>query len=282
MEAPLGPWTSDPASFDRTVEGDLPADVVAARAKQIAADDALAARVAVRKRYLDALAQAGAQWRAGLPEATPAELEAQVRARLHGVRTARPRGGWLRYAAAASVLIGIGLLALFTAPTHVTAVPQGVLDAAALLDTGAPFDPATGGCESTPGNPHDFPTVRSGELRVANCGQDDPAPSAEQRAVRARLLGGVSPERAEGFDVQPLTVVGYVAVPEPGTKPSARIGKTDLGDTIVYDVLYDQTRAYLAVKKSLVVKRGECAACHNGSREGQANPHYIELRRWKR
>ena len=83
-------------------------------------------------------------------------------------------------------------------------------------------------------------------------------------------------------DLDEVESVGYVAVPEKGTRPSADVGKTDLGEVIVYDILYGRTRYYLAVRADVVTQRGDCAACHNKSREGQKNPHRIELRTWRR
>lgn len=258
---PTPAWHDDPLELDRFVDGELAPDVRAAREAEIAADPALSERVAARRAFLDHLATRGAAWRAARAAATPIGLEARVRAALsRRERAARPR--IFAYAAAALVVLGVGLA--FFRPDRTQeaeAAPVAVLAARAALETAQPRGEAC--ADSDPTSPFAFPPVRDGELDVVGC---DDTPS--RSGLRPAVLRG----REE--------TIGFVAVPEPGTRASPTVGKTVLGDVIVYDVQYGDTRAYLAARTRFVEERGDCAACHNRSREGQRNPHYIELRRW--
>ena len=96
-----------------------------------------------------------------------------------------------------------------------------------------------------------------------------PDPDAHRKArLTARL---VRPET--------LPVVGIVAVPDPDGPRGADIGKTDLGDVLVYDVAYGRTRYYLGVPKREAIRKGDCRMCHHADRLDGRNPHRIVLRR---
>ncbi len=279
------PWHTDPLEIDRTIEGELPAELAASRQAEIAADPELRERVGRRARFLEALSREGRAYRAGLPSAMPLGLGARVRASLEaasdvadpsaqgGLHQTRPtpaasRWSLWRLTAAAVLLLGLGTRLLDGQGTGTAnAIPRAVLDAADLLQRDGVSEEEMAGCAAEVSSPYNFPPVRDGELEVASC----VGAKKGQPGTRARL-----------YRPEDLPVVGFVAVPEEGTRRSPVIGKTDLGAVIVYDVLYGDSRAYLAVRRDFVVARGDCAACHDRSRDGQKNPHYIELRRWSR
>ena len=276
---PDTPWHADPLEIDRTLEGELPEQVAATRRAEIEADPALRARLDRRAGFLDALAGEGAAYRAGVRAEMPTGLEARVRESLTSTvgsgeptapsaAAAASRWSLWRLTAAAVLLLGLGTFVLDgPGPQNANAIPRPVLDAADLLQHDGISEGDVAGCAVDSGSPYDFPPVRDGELEVATCVEG----KAGSPGTRARL-----------YRPEDLPVVGFIAVPEEGTRRSTRIGKTDLGGVIVYDVLYGDSRAYLAVRRDFVVERGDCAACHDRSRDGQKNPHYIELRRWSR
>ncbi len=257
-------WHDDPLEVDRYLDGECTDDERAARAADLDRDAALRQRVDARRAFLDALSAHGEARRASLRARMPAGLPDRVTSALR-----RPRVPWMRYAAAAVLVLGVGVALSTFATDDVEAIPPAVLDAARIAEDG--FDAREWeelGCVEGETNPYTFPPVRLGELSVGGCRM----PGSDDGKTAARLE----------IDLGETTSVGYVAVPEKGTRQSADVGKTVLGDVVVYDILYGRTRYYLAVRADVVKERGDCAACHNKSREGQKNPHRIELRAWRR
>ncbi len=255
------PWHLDPIEIDRFLDGELSAGEAAARAEDLARNPELSRRVALRKAFLERLGRSGAAWQVAVRTDVPDGLVDRVHGALSRRRTLRlPRV--FAYAAAAVVLLALGSFFLpEEKQEQADAAPAGVLLARHALEASMPQE---GGCaEGGPASPFAFPPVQEGELDVVGCDEAAHAPGLRPAVLRGQEQ-----------------IIGFVAVPEPGTRKSPKVGKTLLGDVVVYDVQYGDSRAYLAVPQRFVEKRGDCAACHNRSRDGQKNPHYIELRRW--
>ena len=261
MSEGAAPPTTDPAELDRFLDGACTPTEADAWTAAIAADPDLAERIATRRAFLGGLQRAGRRVVAAERAAVPPGLEARVRSGL-AASGSRQRSTIWRYAAAAVVVLAIGVAWALHDPEDAVAVPQAVLSAAEIARTSAPAAPSAG-CDDPDTSPHAFPLVRDGELYVATCEPDD------SNGTRARL-----------HHVEDGPVVGYVAVPDDVKSRASTVGKTVLGDVIVYDVMFGRSRAYLAVKSDFVAKNGECAACHDKTRVGKRNPHLIELRRW--
>ncbi len=261
-------WYDDPAEFDRTLEGELPAALRAEREADLAADPALAARAAARRRFLAGLADAGTSYRADLSASMPKGLGPRVDAALAAPSDApTPMLRWA-VAAAAALLLGLGAIFFVDDPKQTAvAMPPAVIHAAHAAT--AP-DPGPQGCKDDEGgSPLRFPPVRDG-LRIWACAEKD---------------GGTVAKR---YRPEELPSVGYAAMPAPGVTPGPNVGRTDLGDTVVYDITYGRKSHYIAVRKawlerqrSLTPGRQSCRACHHLSRVGQENPHKIIKRSWK-
>lgn len=271
MNTPMNsPWHHDPIEVDRYLDSEGADAERAARAAELEADPEAAARIAARERWLQGLAKAGAPTGAALNAlAMPAGLERRIREALQDAAATpaahahRAPRRLLTYAAAAVVLVAVGLITLLSESSTVEAMPPEVLDArAALMD----LQDGIGGCrENAITSPHAFPGVRDGALSVSGC----------EETAEGKLLGRLRGERE-------TTVAGFVARAESGTNPSHRIGKTILGDVVVFDIHYGDATAFIAAKRSVVAAHGSCVVCHNRSREGLKNPHDIVLRTWKR
>ncbi len=111
------------------------------------------------------------------------------------------------------------------------------------------------------------------------------APSAPP--AKARPCTRVWP-RCERGEQNPGAAIGYAAVAAEGVERGPDIGMTELGDMVVYDLIYGRRRHYLAVSTKWLRAvdarhpgRASCRACHNRSREGQPNPHNIVQRSWR-
>lgn len=267
------PWHHDPAEFDRTLEGELPAEDRAAREADLAGDPALAARAEARRRFLEGLAAEGRAWRGGLATAMPVGLEGRVRAALAGADAAEASDApvpLLRWAVATAAVLLLGVGATFFvggSDDDAVAMPIAVMHAARAA---AAPDPGPQGCDDQAiGSPLRFPPVRDG-LRIWACVQRD---------------GGTV---AKLYRPEELPSVGYAAMPAPGVDRGADVGRTDLGDTVVFDITYGRKAHYIAVRKSwlerqrsLTPGRESCRACHHLSRVGKENPHRIIERSWK-
>ncbi len=265
-------WTQDPAEIDRTIEGELPPAEREARAAVLAADAALAARVEARRRFLAGLAAAGRSADTQARAAVPPELAARVGAALAAGDAAGagapPRLLRLALATAAVLLLGLGA-SFFVGGDEgdAVAMPPAVLDAA---EAAVAADPGPRGCAHDEAeSPLRFPPVRDG-LRIWACVERD---------------GGTV---AKLYRPEELPSVGYAAMPAPGTAPGATVGRTDLGDTVVFDIAYGRKAHYIAVRKDwlerqrmLTPGRESCRACHHLSRVGKDNPHKIVERSWK-
>jgi len=259
-------WQDDPAELDRTLDGQLEPAALAARLAEADADPALAAHLAARRRFLEGLAGVGTHYRRELAAATPSDLEGRVRTSL-----TTPQRSPLRWAiaAAAVLLVGLGISLFADRGGHAAqAMPPAVIQAAE-----AARSPDTGprGCE-TPAelSPLRFPPVREGSLLVWACVE-------KNGSTIAKL-----------YRPEELPSVGYAAVPAPGVDPGPNVGRTNLGDTVVFDIAYGRKVHYLAVRTSwlerqrvLTPGRQSCRACHHLSRVGQDNPHKIVERSWR-
>lgn len=265
--APEPPWHHVPAEIDRMIEGELPAAERAAREADVAADPALAARVAARQRFLGGLAAAGGAYRAGLATAVPDLLEGRVRDALAAPHAPAPRTLRWALATAAVLLIGLGVgLLQDDGEDDAMAMPPAVLEAAEAAREG---EPGPRGCKEDERGPLRFPPVRDG-LRIWAC---------------AERHGGVV---AKLHRPEELPSIGYAAMPADGVAEGPTVGRTDLGDTVVFDIRYGKEAHYLAVRKAWLVRqrqltpgRESCRACHHRSRVGQPNPHRIIERSWK-
>lgn len=265
---PSGHWSDDPAEVDRTLEGQLPDDLQAARRAEIAGEPALRDRMARREEFLAALAFAGESWRASLPGQVPGGLEARVRkALLVGAPTTNHMLRWATVAAALLV-ITLGASFWFDGGSQAEAMPPEVLKAIDAARSSAE-GPRTCTDEGET-SPKRFPPVRDGALKVWRCVHDE-------RGTVAKL-----------YRPEDLPSIGYVAVAEHGAGRGPDIGMTDLGDMVVFDVAYGSQRHYLAVRgawfehqERVTPGRASCVACHNRSRDGKANPHSIVKRSWE-
>lgn len=261
------PWSADPVELDRTIDGELPDDALAARRAEIAGDLDLRRRFERREEFLSTLRFAGEAWRRDLPKHVPPDLEARVR---HALLTAPALSrAWPRWVAAAAVLLlALGSSFFFDRGQEAVAMPPEVLKAVEAARSSAE---GPRGCnDESPANPKHFPPVRDGALRIWRCVTDD-------RGTVAKL-----------YRPEDLPSIGYVAVAEQGAGNGPDIGMTDLGDMIVFDVAYGSQRHYLALRKEwyedqerMTPDRASCVACHNRSRDGKANPHNIVKRSWR-
>lgn len=225
-----------------------------------------------------AVDRARALYREQLAGADVRLLQARIEQSLaHAARPAARGGRWRRAAAAALLFVAVGAAALFGLPTQgdedmAYAVPLAALDAADIARN-VPYGldlERVRSCTGSAGRPiYAFPPVRDNVFVVERCAVDPqrPAATATGERVRGRL---VRPED--------LPVVGLVAVPDEDTRRGADIGKTDLGDIVVYDVSYGRTRYYLGVSKREAVEKGDCMVCHHAERVRGSNPHRIVLR----
>lgn len=239
-------------------------------------------------RFARVLRQARALHRSRIEGADVRLLEARIQQALAAtgrpadvypadVRPAGRQRGWRRTAVAALLFVAVGATALFGLPTGgdedvAYAVPLAALDAADIARN-VPYGldlERVRSCTGSAGRPiYAFPPVRDNVFVVERCAVDSQGPTAKATGerVRGRL---VRPED--------LPVVGLVAVPDDDTRRGADIGKTDLGDIVVYDVSYGRTRYYLGVSKREVVEKGDCRVCHHADRVQGSNPHRIVLR----
>jgi hypothetical protein len=263
-ETPDRSWTTDPAELDRTLEGQLDPAEAARRRALLQADPRLAEQAAGRTRFLTGLREAGATWRAGLRTRMPEGLESRVRAALARRAWRPPR--WI--AAAALVLLGLGVALWWGDRSPVEAMPPAVLSAAqAAREAGE----GPRGCSASGSQgPLAFPPVRDGSLLVYACVEKN-----------GQLV-------AQLYRPEELPSVGYAAVAAPGTRRGPVIGRTDLGDVVVFDIPYGRKVHYLAVNARWLAEqrartpgRESCRACHNLSRVGKPNPHDIVQRSWK-
>lgn len=270
MTTPL--WHQDETEIDRTLDGELPAEELAVRQAAIDADPALAARVAARRRFLDGLRAAGLTYRDGLEDAMPEGLAARIETALAEppVEAAAAHPRLLRWAMATAAVLVAGLVAgLFVDGDEDAAVamPPAVIEAA---EAARSPDPGPRGCNHDDGlGPLAFPPVKDG-LRIWAC---------------ADRHGGTV---AKLYRPEELPSVGYAAMPAPGVEPGPTVGRTDLGDTVVFDITYGRKAHYIAVRKAwlerqrqLTPGRQSCRACHHLSRVGMENPHTIIERSWK-
>jgi hypothetical protein len=253
------PWHADPLEVDRHLDGEeVPAER-AARAADLASDARLARRVAARGAFLAALRAPRGREASSLPPG----LEARVRARLAAARSPR-RLRWA--AAAAALLVAVGAGVLVASREEAQALPEEIRVAVALAAQPAPGAEGRA-CGEGSTHPGHFPAVREEAWSVARCVEGE----GEEPSTHAVL-----------FRLTDTTRVGYVAVPQAGTREAREVGMTTVGDTIVFDVAYGRTRYYLAAPARFVAERGTCAACHGPERAGAANPHRIVERRWDR
>ncbi|MFM8979414.1 MAG: hypothetical protein ACKOSS_02980, partial [Planctomycetia bacterium] len=264
---------TDPLEVDRWLDGEGTADERAARARDVAADPALAARLEARAAFLHALAL-GRQGAPALPEATRervlaalAQPTAAAPARLRLLGRAR---GWL--AAAAAVLVALGAWAGWHG-SRAEAVPTPAQLAVRLLDWTPATSEGVAGCADASPSPQTFVLVQDGELEIRACEEPGQAPGVSRALLRR-------PEE--------LPAVGFVAVPAPGARPGSEIGITEMGQdgVVVFDVSDHGKRVYLAVDGAALRARhpgrGDawtCAACHGPARQALPNPHRIVLRR---
>lgn len=261
----------DPLAIDRWLDGEAPPQEVASIEAAVAADAALAARVAARRDFLQQVSRSGKVARARIADSLPAHVDARVRLALAARR--RRRIAWPAVAAAATVLIAFGavLWSSGSEPVEAKVVPMGVLRA---IDFAAPSDgPESPGACATSGDfsPLESSVIRMGKYLVSNC---DRAPEV----ASARL---VRPEE--------LPVVGWAATRETKDVRGPDIGMTVLTNYVIFDVARGRKREYLAVARKhydelsrKTPDRASCIVCHNRSREGQDNPHEIRARAWSR
>ena len=176
----------------------------------------------------------------------------------------------LQWAVATAAVLLIGLVTgLFIDGDdgQAEAMPPAVIEAA---EAARSADPGPRGCNHDDGqSPLRFPPVRDG-LRIWAC---------------ADRHGGTV---AKLYRPEELPSVGYAAMPAPGVAPGPTVGRTDLGDTVVFDITYGRESHYIAVRKQwlerqrqLTPGRESCRACHHLSRVGKENPHKIIERSWK-
>lgn len=261
-------WTLDPAEIDRTLEGQVDPATADVRRAQIAADPELAARLAARRTFLEGLAAAGRAWRSALPERVPAGVALRMTASL--ARGRRPRARVRRWMAAAALLVvGVGAALVFgLGGSDVQAMPPSVIRAA---EAARAAGEGPRGCDAPQASsPLAFPPVRDGTLLVYACIQ-------RGDETIAKL-----------YRPEELPSVGYAAVAAPGVTPGPTIGRTDLGDQVVFDLAYGRKVHYLAVNAAWLAQqrirtpgRESCRACHHLSRIDQPNPHTIVQRSWR-
>lgn len=279
---PPSPWHADPLEVDRYLDGEGPPAEREARARELAADPALAARLEARAAFLRALGRAreAARPAPGLQERVQALLAAEAAAapptaapQPAGGRRLRLLRGGRSWAAAAAVLLVAGGAWLGWRGTPAEAVPTPAELAVRLLDWQPGRTEGVAGCADASPSPHTFVLVQDGELEIRACEEPDGAQGMSRALLRR-------PEE--------LPAVGFVAVPAPGARPSSEIGITEMGRSgvVVFDVLDHGKRVYLAVDGAALRARHAgardawtCAACHGPARQAMDNPHRIVLRR---
>ena len=256
---------SSPATVDRWLDGESPADEAARLESALRDDPQLAARVAARRRYLATLASAGQAYRNGLAAQMPAHVDARVRLALAGRR--QRRLPWPALAAAATLLLAVGAFLWSQQPEQAEAVPAAILRA---VDHAALDANRAGTCASEDEVTRNSALVQMGDYQVADCRGGGSEPSARLARVRD------------------LPVVGWAATRTTDEVKGPDIGMTVLQNYVVFDVARGRQREYLAVARVLYdelerqkPKRASCVVCHNRSREGQENPHDIKLRKWR-
>jgi hypothetical protein len=265
-QSPTPPaWFDDPLEIDRYLDGELDPATQAARDADVAAGRAPAS-ILERRREFAALAAAGARWRAELPAAVPAGLESRVRFALQRDRRTAPRRWFVAAAAVLLVALGIGLFS--SHGERAEAMPPEVIKAVDAART-SPSGPRDCDADGEAG-PNLFPPVQDGSLSVWRCREDG-------RGTVAKL-----------YRPEELPSLGYAAVAAEGVDRGPDLGRTDIGDMVVYDLVYGRRAHYLAVSKAWLQQvearhpgRASCRACHNRSREGQKNPHNIVERSWR-
>jgi hypothetical protein len=260
-------WSLDPREVDRFLEEDLlPAERIV-REAEAASDASVASRLAARRDYLRRVSSALRRDGAAERDARDlASLEARVRDALARDRAGLPAGRTGRRLALAALPAAALLLVAWTlgllggGAREAEATPAEVVRAADLLRAGPVAARPVGGCtdeDST--SPFRFPLVAQREMAVRGCA--DPAGEKRTEAVLIRL--------------EDLSVVGFVAVPDPGTKEGPEIGVTRFEDAVVFDVRIGGAAYYLAVPREVVERRGSCAACHSPARAASPNPHRL-------
>jgi hypothetical protein len=256
-------WTDDPLERTRFVDGEMPSDERALRARELLANPAARARVDHDAR-LAALVRASGDVR---PLPAP-DLEARVRAAL-----ARDRRAWGRPAArralaiAASVLVAGGA-AVFAfrgeVPESAAAGREVRLAVEALrrAEMGTlPGGPSSGGsCEEGVASPHRFPLVVNGEAAVESCS------TAEHETVSVLRR-----------DDDPTRRKGLVVVPWDGLSSATDVGWTRVEDMVVFDVAIGRAKYYLAARWDGLAGTPACVACHGPARASNParNPHHF-------
>lgn len=259
-------WFDDAVEIDRYLEGELDPATRSARDADVAAGRVPAAHIERRRTELGALAAAGARWRAeGLPQ-LPAGLEDRVLAALERDRRPVPMR-WVA-AAAAVLIVGLGIGVFGSRGEQAEAMPPEIIKAVDEARLG-PTTPR--GCDADDqAGPNLFPPVQDGSLSVWRCSEDG---------------GGTV---AKLYRPEDLPSIGYAAVAAEGVDRGPDLGRTDLDDMVVFDLVYGRRRHYLAVRKEWLAQveaddpgRSSCRACHNLSRQGEENPHNIVQRSWR-
>lgn len=266
-------WHADPLEVDRWLDGEGSPAEREARARDLARDPALAARVEARKAFLGLLATGrspspqDAVAQARLREALAREASSPAPARM---RLLRRWQGWA--AAAAVLLVALGAWSGWGL-SRAIAVETPAEMAVRLLDWIPSGSEGVAGCAEAGPSPQTFVLVQDGELEIRACEE-----GTEGQDLSRALL-----RRPED-----LPAVGFVAVPAPGARRSSEIGITEMGEdgVVVFDVLDHGKRVYLAVDTASLRQRhpgkGDawtCAACHGAARQAMDNPHRIVLRR---
>jgi hypothetical protein len=260
----VGDWTRDPLEIDRFLDGEMDARERSHREARVARDPGLARRLAGRRAFLAAVAAAAS---AGRPdESQTLALETRVRSALAGARRRRRllRSAPVAAAVAAVLLVVVGTGVL--APQADALEPEARLARATWLrgqDGARDLDGPT--CAPARAeSPWRFPLVERRELGVHGCAE----PEGGGGAVQAVLY---RPDDQE--------TVGYVARRDPGVRASHDIGVLRLDDVVIFDVRLGGAAYWLAVAREAVERSGSCRACHNRTREGDANPHRFLERR---
>jgi len=257
-------WFEDPLEVDRYLDGACEAAEAASRRDDLAARPEIARRLAARRAFLEGLTAAGARWRTEARTRMAPDLESRVRFALRREPASRR---WL-VAAAAVLVAAFGLSFLGGDADDAAAMPPEVIQAVDAARTTADGPRGCAVREDT--GPMQFPPVKDGALRVWRCREDG------DRTV------------AKLYRPEELPSIGYAAVATEGVDRGPDLGQTDLGDMVVYDLVYGRRAHYLAVSKAWLEEverespgRSSCRACHNLSREGRPNPHNIVQRSWR-
>ena len=264
-------WTDDPLERTRFVDGEMPSDERAGRARELLSDPAARARVDDDAR-LAALVRASG----GLRPLPSPDLEARVRAALardRGSFTSRSASGSRSPAArralaiAASVLVagGAAVFAFRGRVPESAAAGREVrlaVDALRRAEMGTlPGGTSSGGsCEEGVASPHRFPLVVNGEAAVESCS------TAEHETVSV-LRREDDPTRRKGL----------VVVPWDGLSSATDVGWTRVEDMVVFDVAIGRAKYYLAARWDGLAGTPACVACHGPARASNParNPHHF-------